>query len=414
MWNATSATRRKPRTTTSARAFNTPAHRAPTRRVAVVGAALADCGRVEGLTPYALHAQAARRALADSGLDRSVVDGFASAGLGTLAPVEVAEYLGLRPTWTDSTAVGGATWEVMAAHAADAIAAGHADAVLLVYGSTARADVRAGRRTANLSFGARGPLQFEVPYGHTLIAKYAMAARRHMHEYGTTPEQLAEVAVQARANAARNPDAMHRDPITVDEVLSGPVIADPFTKLHCCIRSDGGCAVLLAAEEYVPDTAKAPVWILGTGEHLSHSTMSEWEDFTVSPAAVSGRLAFERAGVRPEDVDLAEIYDAFTYMTLVTLEDLGFCAKGEGGAFVEKGRLLRDGELPVNTDGGGLSACHPGMRGLFLLVEAVRQLRGEAGERQVRKAGGRLPELAVASGTGGWFCSSGTVVLGTR
>ncbi|MEI5008304.1 acetyl-CoA acetyltransferase [Streptomyces sp. PmtA] len=382
------------------------------RKVAVVGISLSDCGRVDGPTPYALHAQAARRALADSGLGRDVVDGLASAGLGTLAPAEVAEYLGLRPRWVDSTAVGGATWEVMAAHAADAIAAGHANAVLLVYGSTARADIRAGRRTSDLSFGARGPLQFEVPYGHTLIAKYAMAARRHMHEYGTTEEQLAEVAVQARANASHNPDAMFRDPITVDDVLSGPVIADPFTKLHCCIRSDGGCAVLLAAEEYVPDTAKEPVWVLGTGEHVSHTTMSEWDDFTVSPAAVSGRLAFERAGVRPGDIDIAEVYDAFTYMTLVTLEDLGFCAKGEGGEFVGKGRLRLDGELPVNTDGGGLSACHPGMRGLFLLVEAVRQLRGEAGGHQVRRADGSVPELAVASGTGGWFCSSGTVVLG--
>ncbi|MET9515532.1 acetyl-CoA acetyltransferase [Streptomyces sp. NPDC002994] len=387
-----------------------PTH--PTRKVAIVGTALSDCGRVDDATPYALHAQAARRALADSGLDRSVIDGFASAGLGTLAPIEVAEYLGLRPTWVDSTSVGGATWEVMAAHAADAIAAGHANAVLLVYGSTARADIKARRRTANLSFGARGPLQFEVPYGHTLVAKYAMAARRHMHEYGTTLEQLAEVAVQARANAATNPDAMFRDPITTDDVLSGPLIADPFTKLHCCIRSDGGCAVLMVAEDYVPDAAKAPVWVLGAGTAVSHTTMSEWDDFTVSPAATSGRLAFERAGVRPTDIDLAEIYDAFTYMTLVTLEDLGFCAKGEGGAFVEKGRLLRDGALPVNTDGGGLSACHPGMRGLFLLVEAVRQLRGEAGEGQVRRADGGLPELAVASGTGGWFCSSGTLVLG--
>ncbi|GAA2329744.1 thiolase C-terminal domain-containing protein [Streptomyces cuspidosporus] len=388
------------------------AKRKRARKVAVVGVSLSDCGRVDDATPYALHAQAARRALADSGLDRSAVDGLASAGLGTLAPVEVAEYLGLRPTWTDSTSVGGSTWEVMAAHAADAIAAGHANAVLLVYGSTARADIRAGRRTSNLSFGARGPLQFEVPYGHTLVAKYAMAARRHMHQYGTTLEQLADVAVQARANAAHNPDAMFRTPITVDEVLDGPMIADPFTKLHCCIRSDGGCAVLLAGEEYVADTAKPPVWVLGAAAAISHTTMSEWEDFTVSPAAASGRQAFERAGVGPSDIDVAELYDAFTYMTLVTLEDLGFCAKGEGGAFVGKGRLRLDGELPTNTDGGGLAACHPGMRGLFLLVEAVRQLRGEAGDRQVHKAGGRLPELAVASGTGGWFCSSGTVVLG--
>ncbi|MET8559260.1 acetyl-CoA acetyltransferase [Streptomyces flaveolus] len=383
------------------------------RKVAVVGVALSDCGRVDDATAYALHAQAARRALADAGLDRAVVDGFASAGLGTLAPVEVAEYLGLRPTWVDSTSVGGSTWEVMAAHAADAIAAGHANAVLLVYGSTARADVKAGRRTGTLSFGARGPLQFEVPYGHTLIAKYAMAARRHMIEYGTTIEELAQVAVQARANAALNPGAMFRTPVTVDDVLSGPLIADPFTKLHCCPRSDGGAAVLLAAEEYVPDCRTAPVWVLGTGEHVSHAAMSEWPDFTVSPAAVSGRLAFGRAGVSPADIDFAEIYDAFTYMTLVTLEDLGFCAKGEGGAFVGEDRLqVRGGELPVNTDGGGLSAQHPGMRGLFLLVEAIRQLRGEAGERQVRRRDGGLPRLGVASGTGGWFCSSGTVVLG--
>ncbi|MFD5265415.1 acetyl-CoA acetyltransferase [Streptomyces sp. NPDC058335] len=383
------------------------------RKVAVVGVALSDCGRVDDATPYALHAQAARRALADAGLDRSRIDGFASAGLGTLAPVEVADYLGLRPTWVDSTSVGGSTWEVMAAHAADAIGAGHANAVLLAYGSTARADVRAGRRTGTYAFGARGPLQFEVPYGHTLIAKYAMAARRHMIEHGTTVEQLAEVAVQARANAALNPDAMFRAPLTVDEVLSGPMIADPFTKLHCCVRSDGGAAVLLAAEEYVRDCRTDPVWILGTGEHVSHASMTEWDDFTVTPAAVSGRLAFERAGVTPAEMDFAQIYDAFTYMTLVTLEDLGFCAKGEGGAYVEKGRLRVDGDLPVNTDGGGLSSQHPGMRGLFLLVEAVRQLRGEAGARQVRRRDGGLPRLGVASGTGGWFCSSGTVVLGT-
>ncbi|RLU84020.1 acetyl-CoA acetyltransferase [Streptomyces griseocarneus] len=383
------------------------------RRVAVAGVALSDCGRVDHATPYALHAQAARRALADSGLDRSVIDGLASAGLGTLAPVEVADHLGLRPTWADSTSVGGAAWEVMAAHATDAIAAGHANAVLLVYGSTARADLKAGRRTAALSFGTHGPAQFEAPYGHTLIAKYAMAARRHMHQYGTTLRQFAEVAVQTRANAAFNPHAMYRTPVTVDDVLAGPVVADPFTRLQCCVRSDGGCAVLLAAEEYVADTDTSPVWVLGTGTALSHATLAEWDDFTVTPAAVSGPLAFRRAGVTPQDIDVAELYDAFTYMTLVTLEDLGFCAKGEGGAFVEKGRLTIGGALPVNTDGGGLSACHPGMRGLFLLVEAVRQLRGEAEEgRQVRRRDGTLPRLAVASGTGGWFCSSGTLILG--
>jgi acetyl-CoA acetyltransferase len=378
------------------------------RRVAVAGVQLSDCGRVDDATAFSLHAQAARRALADSGLPREAIDGLASAGLGTLAPVEVAEYLGLRPRWVDSTSVGGSTWEVMAAHAVDAIAAGHANVVLLAYGSTARSDLRKGLRTASLSLGGRGPLQFEAPYGHTLIAKYAMAARRHMHEYGTTIEQLAEVAVAARANAALNPEAQHRDPITVQDVLAGPMIADPFTKLHCCIRSDGGAAVILAAEDYLPDLAKQPVWVLGSGEYVSHATMSEWPDFTVSPAAESGRLAFARAGVTPAEIDVCQIYDAFTYMVLITLEDLGFCAKGEGGAFVSGDRLRVGGALPTNTDGGGLSACHPGMRGLFLLVEAVRQLRGECGDRQV--AGARL---ACVSGTGGWFCSSGTMVLGT-
>jgi acetyl-CoA acetyltransferase len=300
----------------------------------------------------------------------------------------------------------------MAAHAVDAIAAGHANAVLLVYGSTARADIKARRRTSNLSFGARGPLQFEVPCGHTLISKYAMAARRHMHEYGTTLEQLAAVAVQARANAATNPDAMFRDPITVDDVLSGEMIADPFTKLHCCIRSDGGCAVLLAAEDYVPDTAKAPVWILGAGTSVSHTTMSEWEDFTVSPAAVSGRIAFEQAGLTPADVDLAEIYDAFTYMTLVTLEDLGFCAKGEGGKFVADGNLISGvGKLPFNTDGGGLCNNHPTNRGgITKVIEAVRQLRGEAHPKvQVPNC-----DVALAHGTGGLLGSrhgSSTLIL---
>lgn len=380
----------------------------PSRRVAIVGVSLSDTGRVDTRTPWELHGQAVRRAAVDAGLTKGDIDGFASNGLGSLPPIEVAEYLGLRPTWIDSTGVGGATWEVMAGHATDAIAAGHADVVVLVYGSTSRSDLKKRRRTANLSFGARGPVQFEVPYGHTLIGKYAMSARRHMHEYGTTIEQLAEVAVSARYNAQFNPDAYYRDPLTIDDVLSSDLIADPFTKLQCCIRSDGGCAVILAAEDRIPDTATKPVWVLGHGQHVSHTTMSEWPDFTVSPAAVSGPIAFERAGVRPDEIDVCTIYDAFTYMELVTLEDLGFCAKGEGGAFVEGGRLRLGGELPTNPDGGGLSACHPGMRGLFLLVEAARQLRGDhPPERQVPGA-----RLACVSGTGGWFCSSGTMILG--
>ena len=382
------------------------------RRVAIVGVAHSDLGRVDDLTPFHLHAQAVRRAVADAGLTKGDVDGFAQNGMGTLPPIEVAEYLGLKPTWLDSTGVGGGTFEVMAAHAVDAIALGHADVVVISYGSTTRADLKKKRRTANLSFGARGPVQYEVPFGHTLIAKYGMSTLRHMHEYGTTIEQLAEIAVSTRYNAGFNPDAYYRDAITVDEVQSGRMIADPFTKLHCCIRSDGGCAIVLAAEDRVADCRTTPVWVLGSGQHVSHTTMSEWTDFTTGPAAVAGRDAFDRAGVTPADIDVCCLYDAFTFMVLMTLEDLGFCAKGEGGPFVADGRLRLGGELPTNPDGGGLSACHPGMRGLFLLVEATRQLRGDyaaAGtpERQVPDA-----QLACVSGTGGWFCSNGTMILG--
>jgi len=383
------------------------------RRVAIVGAALSDTGKVPDITPYHLHFQATQRAIADAGLTKADVDGLASNGLGTLQPIEIAEYMGLSPTWVDSTGVGGGTWEVMAAHAAEAIAAGHAEVIVLVYGSTANSDIKAKRRTANLSFGARGPIQYELPYGHTIISKYAMAARRHMHQYGTTIEQLAEVAVSARYNAGFNPDAMYRDPITIEEVTSGRMIADPFTKLQCCIRSDGGCAIVLASEEVAKNCAKDPVWILGHGQNVSHTTMSEWKDFTTGPAAIAGPRAFSMAGLTAADMDVACVYDAFTYMLLMTMEDLGFCEKGEGGALVESGALRLGGALPTNPDGGGMSACHPGMRGLFLLVEATRQLRGDHAangfpERQVPDA-----SLACVSGTGGWFCSNGTLILGT-
>jgi acetyl-CoA acetyltransferase len=213
--------------------------------------------------------------------------------------------------------------------------------------------------------------------------------------------------VSARYNAGFNPEAYYRDPITIEDVQSAPMIADPFTTLHCCIRSDGGGAVVLTTEERARDCAKAPVWVLGTGETTSHTTMSEWADFTEAPAVRSGRLAFERAGLTPDEVDICQIYDAFTGMVLLSLEALGFCGKGEGGAFVEDGRLRLGGALPTNTDGGGLSCCHPGMRGLFLLVEAVKQLRGECGERQVPNA-----RIACVNGTGGWFSSASTALLG--
>src|SRR3954466_8250568 len=378
------------------------------RRVAIVGAALSDCGRVDTKTPFELHHQAASRALADAGLTKDDVDGLASTGMGLLAPIEIGEYLGLRPNWSESTGVGGAAWEFMAEHAGAAIQAGHAEVVLIVYGSTTRADLKQRRRSANLSFGARGPTQFDAPYGHALIAKYAMATKRHMHEFGTTVDQLAEIAVSTRHNAVFNPDAYYRDPITRDDVHNSAMIADPLTKLHCCIRSDGGGAVVLTSEERARDLAKVPVWVLGSGEAINMTTMSEWDDFTESPAVRSGKQAFDRAGLTPDDVDICQIYDAFTGMVLLTLEALGFCKKGEGGPFVEDGKLRLGGALTTNTDGGGLSSCHPGMRGMLIMVEAVKQLRGECGERQVPD-----PKVACVSGTGGWFSSAGTLLLGT-
>jgi len=378
-----------------------------TRRVAIVGAALSDIGRVDDKTNFQLHQQATSRALADAGLTKDDVQGFMSAGLGTLPPIEVAEYMGLRPTWVDSTGVGGAMWEFMVEHAFTAIAMGMVDVVVLAYGSTTRADLKRRRRTANLSFGSRGPVQFDAPFGHTLIAKYALTTMRHMYEFGTTVEQLAEIAVSTRANASLNPDAYYQDPITIGDVLNSRMMAEPLTKLHCCIRSDGGGAVVLASEDRARDCAKAPVWVLGTGEAVSHTTMSEWDDFTESPCVRSGQQAFERAGITPDDIDVCQLYDAFTSMVLLTLEGLGFCKKGEGGPFVADGRLRVGRALPTNTDGGGLSHCHPGMRGIFLLVEAARQLRGECGPRQVEDA-----RLACVNGTGGWFSSASTVILG--
>jgi acetyl-CoA acetyltransferase len=348
--------------------------------------------------------------LADAGLTKADVDGIMSCGTGSLAPIEMAEYLGMGPMrWADGTSVGGSSWEFYVEHAAAAISAGLADVIVAVYGSTTRANLKRGIRTANLSFGARGPQQFDAPYGHTLMAKYAMAARRHMHEFGTTAEQLAEIAVSARYNASLNPDAYYRDLITIEDVQSAPMVADPFTKLHCCIRSDGGGAVVLVSEEVARNCAKKPVWVLGTAEAVTYTTLSEWEDFTEAPAAISGPLAFERAGLTPDDVDVCEIYDAFTSMVLLSLEGLGFCKKGEGGPFVEDGKLRVGGALPTNTDGGGLSSCHPGMRGMFLLVEATKQLRGECGERQVPDA-----KIACVNGTGGWWSSASTAILGVE
>ena len=327
----------------------------------------------------------------------------------------VAEYLGVRPRVIDTTAVGGSSYQLHAAHAARDIAAGRASVALLTYGSTAKSESRAfgGISTTEIL----PALNMETPYGLSLIGNYALVAQRHMAMYGTTPEQLAEIAVTARTHALRNPEAVRAlldlglpaVELTVDDVVGSRLVADPLHVLDCCLVSDGGGAVVIVSSDIARDVRPIPVWILGAGEGVGYPEPGR--DITTTAAAQSGAIAFGQAGLSPSDIDVAMIYDSFTITTLVLLEDLGFAPKGGGGALVEGGSLRwdRPGTLALNTDGGGLSSNHPGMRGIFLLIEAVRQLRGES-TSQVPGA-----RFAVAHGNGGLLGThhtGGTVVLG--
>ncbi|MBM3673909.1 MAG: acetyl-CoA acetyltransferase [Actinobacteria bacterium] len=382
------------------------------RRVCVVGVGLSDGPRTPEMTGLMLEAQAFRRALDDAGLAKSDVEGLASAGYGGLHEVMLAEYLGLTPEWLDSTSCGGSSFEFHAQHAYRAIAAGDVDTVAIVYGNNELST--AGRSLGTGRSGGGGialphPMAYELPTGLTLVGAYAMAAQRHMHEYGTTPEQLASISVQTREHAARNPHAMYRDPITVDDVLGSKLVADPLHKLDCCVVSDGGCCIILTTEDRARALRARPVFVRGAAGAMTHHSIQGMPDLTRTAAAVTGPKVFAEAGITAADVDTFQMYDSFTYTVLVCLEDLGFAPKGEGGPFVASGALRLGGALPTNTDGGGLSATHPGMRGLFLLCEAIRQLRGEAGDSQVSGA-----EIAVAHGSGGWLSSMATVVLGTE
>lgn len=354
-----------------------------------------------------LHQQAARAALDDTGLAKTDIDGLFSCGDDWMHLLQLAEYLGLRPAHMDCTQVGGASWELFVAHAAAALQAGRCHAALLVYGSTLRSDLRRRRRVIDQP-APRGPAQFESAYGLTLIGKYALAARRHMHEYGTTSRQLATVAVTANRWAQRNPRAFHfGTPLSLDDALRSRMLADPLRQADCCLRTDGGGAVVLTTEERARDLRQTPIYVLGSGEAVSHLHMSQWPDMPDLVARDSARRAFEQAGISAKDVDVLQTYDAFTIMVLLSLEAMGFCGRGESGAFVESGALAPGGALPTNTDGGALAANHPGMRGVFLLIEAARQLRGECAERQVPNA-----RIAVCNGVGGYLSSCATVVLG--
>jgi acetyl-CoA C-acetyltransferase len=344
-------------------------------------------------TAYQLHVESARGALADAGLGIRDVDGFFTSGVGPIGIMSLGQHLNLRPCYLDAQDIGGSSFVSHCLHAAAAIDAGLCSVALVTYGSTAASE--------RFAIGTGGGFMmspadaYEAPYGPTIVGSYALVAQRHMHEYGTTSEQLAEIAVTMRRHAGMNPQAKYRDPITVEDVLASRVISSPLHLLDCCMISDGGGALVLTATERARDLPKKPALILGAAEAMRHHGIGDRDLLDVA-ARQSGPLAFERAGLKHADVDLCMIYDSYTITVLATLEALGFCKPGEGGAFCANGRLAFDGALPTNTDGGGLSSNHPGMRGIFLVIEAVRQLRGERGDVQVPDC-----EVALVHGTGG-------------
>ena len=371
---------------------------------AIVGIAESDLGAVaKEMTPIDLMAQGIQRALADCGLHLRDVDGLICATTQSrTSGLALSEYLGISPAFIDTTILGGSSFMFHVAHAQAALQLGLCKVAVIAYGSTQRT---VGRRQASV----REYNPYETPFRPFLPATaYALAASRHMHQYGTTREQLAAVAVAAREWALLNPAAWEKKPLTVDEVLSARMVSYPFTVRDCCLITDGGGAVIMTTAERARSLKKPPVYVLGCGQAITHANISSMPDLTVTGALQSGRAAYEMARLSPGDIDVVELYDAFTINTILFLEDLGFCPKGEGGRFVCDGRIAPGGGLPVNTNGGGLSYCHPGMYGLFLLIEASRQLRRECGARQVADC-----ETAIAHGNGGVLSSQSTVVLGT-
>jgi len=377
----------------------------PAHSLYIAGVAETALGKVPDQTELSMLALASQEALAEAGLRMPDVDGLFVRTRGVEPAVEVAEYLGLQPRYADSTDVGGCSFETYVNHAVAAVRAGLCEVALIAYASRQRSQ-RARRRGAAVDQTLAG--QFEAPYRPLMpISNYAMIAARHMHQYGTRPEQLAEVAVAARKWAALNPKAWAREELTVDQVLESDFIAEPLHRLDCCLVTDGGGAAVVTTAERAKDAAKRPVRILGHAESVVAWNISQVKDLTVTPGVASGRAALEMAGVGTGEVDFVELYDNFTIATIMELEDLGFCAKGEGGSFVSGGRLAPGGDLPAQTMGGGLSYCHPGMLGLLLIVEAVRQLRGEANGRQVDDA-----RIGLVHGIGGLcFGSAATLVL---
>ena len=380
------------------------------RDVAIVGVAESDLGRVPDKSKFQLSAEASRAALDEAGLTVKDVDGLLTTIItegGQFSTMLMAEYMGITPRFTDSTSIGGSSFVAYVEHAAMAIATGLCEVALICHGSTNISDRGGKGGPVSAVTDVFGPTQFEEPYGVSTVGSYALAAQRHMHEYGTTSEQLAEIAVATRHWASMNPKARMRDRITIDDVLDSRLIASPLHLLDCCLVTDAGGAVVLTSLERARDLKSKSVRVLGTGEAHTHRMISQMPDLTQTAAAISGKLAFERAGLTHSDIDVAEIYDSFTITVLLTLESLGFCGKGEGGAFVENQRTAPGGDFPMNTQGGALSYTHPGMFGIFTVIEGVRQVRGDSGPRRVPGA-----KIALCNGTGGVLSSTGTIILG--
>jgi acetyl-CoA acetyltransferase len=375
---------------------------------AIVGVGQAGLGSAQGFTEMEILAQAARRAVADAGMTMVDIDGICTcSGSATMWAMPVIEYLGIRPTFVDSTMLGGSSFVAHLLPAMQALATGECNAVLVCYGSTQRT-ATVDRAAVTRMRQVLDPQPYETPYQPMQpISAYALAASRHMARYGTTREQLAQVAVAARAWAQLNPEAFSRGPLTVDDVLGSRMICDPLTVRDCCLLTDGAGAFVLVRADRARDTPKPPAYVLGNATAVWHRQISSMHDLTVTAATESGARAYRMAGVAAADIDLLCLYDAFTINTILFLEDLGFCPKGEGGRFVGTGAIAPGGSLPVNTNGGGLSFGHPGMYGVFLVIEAVRQLRGEAGARQ------RRADLALVHGNGATLSSQSTAILGS-
>ena len=371
-------------------------------KAACVGAATAGCGEAPGRSATELMAEAVCRALADADIALSQVDGlFAATAVHSMAAMSLAGYLGIQPKYSSGSNIGGASPLAHALDAALALEAGLIEVAVIAYGSN--------QRTAGGFRSVSEPMPYEAQYEpRNPITAYALAASRYLHEFGATRAHLAEVAVAARGWAGLNPDAFMREPIGIEDVLSARMISDPLGKLDCCLVTDGAAALVLTRPERAKDGPQKPVYLLGAAMAHQHRMISEMADLTLTAASESGPRAFAMAGYGPNDMDTVQLYDAFTINTLLFLEDLGFCAKGEGKDFVAGGRIAPGGALPVNTNGGGLSCVHPGMYGLFVMIEAIGQARGTCGERQIDGA-----NLCLAHGNGGVLSSQVTTIWGT-